>query len=309
MTSAVGDWVLQINDNASGDGGSLNNFSLEICVEGMFRPDDDNDGVFDDGDDLCLGTAPGQEVNADGCPVYRFDSSNFSVSINSESCRANDDGSINVTAIAALNYTVVITGNGINSTGNFNNTYTLDSLQAGNYSVCITGTNGVVTYEEYCFDVVITQPDDLLVSSNLSANGKSVLLTLSGANNYTVTLNGEIVQINSSTVELTLKNGINTLKVQTDLPCQGIYEETIIVTDKPYLYPNPTDGSTKIFTGIENGNCVVGIYAINGRFIKEARYQNSAIELDLNVNDLPQGVYIVKLKGENIKGTFKLIKK
>ncbi len=61
--SILGEWTLEINDNAASDGGSLRAFSLEICVEGTFRPDADNDGVFDDGDDLCLGTPEGVEVD------------------------------------------------------------------------------------------------------------------------------------------------------------------------------------------------------------------------------------------------------
>lgn len=307
--SSRGDWVLEIKDNAGGDGGALNNFSLELCVEGMLRPDDDNDGVYDDGDDLCLGTPAGQEVNADGCPVYRFSNTNFTVSVASESCRASDDGTIQITAAMGLNYTAVITGNGVNDTGAFTNSYALEGLQAGNYTVCITGTDGVIVYEEYCFDVVVTQPDVLLVSSNLTANGKSVVLNLSGAQNYRVTLNGFTTQITSRSALLNLKNGINTLKVVTDLPCQGVYEETIIVADSPYLYPNPTEANAKIFTGIEQLNCTVWIYAMNGKLVKEFHYQNTTMELDLEISDLPQGMYVVKLKGENLKGTFKLLKK
>ena len=307
--SSLGDWVLEIKDNAGGDGGSLNNFALELCVEGFFRPDDDNDGVYDDGDDLCLGTPAGQEVNADGCPVYRFTNTNFSINIDSESCRASDDGAIHINAAMGLNYTATITGNGVNNTGTFTNTYSLDGLQAGNYMVCITGTDGVINYEEYCFDVVLSQPDELLVSSNLTTNGKSVLLNLSGAQSYTVTLNGRTTQVTSATALFELKNGINTLKVVTDLPCQGVYEETIIVADTPFIYPNPTYNNAKIFTGIEQLNCDVWVYAMNGKLVKQFQYQNTAIELDLEVSDLPQGMYIVKLKGENLKGTFKLMKK
>ncbi|UWX56679.1 proprotein convertase P-domain-containing protein [Maribacter litopenaei] len=36
--SILGEWVLEIQDNAASDGGRLNNFSLEVCVEGDFRP-------------------------------------------------------------------------------------------------------------------------------------------------------------------------------------------------------------------------------------------------------------------------------
>ena len=61
--STLGEWILEIQDAAVSDGGLLDAFSLDICVEGVFRPDDDEDGVFDDGDDLCLGTPKGTLVD------------------------------------------------------------------------------------------------------------------------------------------------------------------------------------------------------------------------------------------------------
>jgi len=97
--SSLGDWVLQIEDTANGDGGSLDSYSLAFCVEGILRPDDDQDGVFDDGNDLCLGTPKGVEVDVNGCAIYRFASDNFNIKVQSESCRNNDDGSIEIEAI------------------------------------------------------------------------------------------------------------------------------------------------------------------------------------------------------------------
>lgn len=306
--SSLGNWILEINDNAGGDGGSLNNFALELCVEGEFRPDDDNDGVFDDGDDLCLGTPDGQEVNVNGCPVYRFESANFSVALDSESCRDNDDGAIRIMASTAMNYTVTVAGSGVAITSNFTDAYTLDGLMAGDYTVCISGTDGVITYEEYCLNAVITQPDELQVDSSLSADGKSVTLNLNGAAMYIIALNGAVTQTESNAITLDFENGSNTLKVNTNLVCQGTFEQTFIVADKPFLYPNPAETNANIFTGIENVNCVVRIYAMNGKLVKEISYINTMLQLQLDVNDLPVGIYIIKLVGDNLKETFKLVK-
>ena len=44
--STLGNWTLEVSDTAPGDGGALQTFSLEICVEGDFRPDADGDGVL-----------------------------------------------------------------------------------------------------------------------------------------------------------------------------------------------------------------------------------------------------------------------
>lgn len=305
--SSLGDWVLEVKDNASGDGGSLVDFSLELCVEGELRPDADNDGVFDDGDDLCLGTPNGQEVDIHGCAVYRFNSSNFTVAIDSESCRSSNDGAIRVVASTSLNYTATVVGNGISTTGNFTSFYEIDTLEAGDYNICITGTDGTNNYEEYCFDVVVSQPDEFIVGSNLSADGKSVTLDLEGSENYTITLNGESAQIGVDEIVLDLKNGVNTLKVQTDLLCQGVFEETIIVSDTPILYPNPVAQTTKIFTGLIDVNCTVSIFGINGKFFKSINY-TKASTLNLDVSELAPGLYIIKLQGEGLNQTFKLVK-
>ncbi|NNK11926.1 MAG: proprotein convertase P, partial [Flavobacteriaceae bacterium] len=106
--SSFGEWILLVRDTAPADGGFIQDFTLELCVEGVFRPDADEDNVFDDGDDLCLGTPPNTEVNADGCPVYRFEQDNFNISLTSESCITSNDGQIDITANTSLDYSIVI---------------------------------------------------------------------------------------------------------------------------------------------------------------------------------------------------------
>ncbi|WP_282164519.1 reprolysin-like metallopeptidase [Cellulophaga baltica] len=306
--SSKGDWVLTISDGAGGDGGSLNGFSLELCVEGLYRPDADNDGVFDDGDDMCLGTPEGLEVDTQGCPLYYFEPSNFEVALNSESCRTNDDGAIAITANTSLAYTITVTGNGVDETSNFTTTYTLGDLASGAYEVCITGTDGVVTYEEYCFDAVVTQPDNLEVFAVLSDDGKNVDLNLLGAEEYIVRLNGVAQTVISPSYKVALANGVNTLKVETNLPCQGSFEMEYIVLDKPFVYPNPASDEVQIFTGIVTTNNVVNIFALNGRLVKTSTIPEGTTELTISVNDLPSGVYLLKLQSDHLTETFKLIK-
>ncbi|ADV49200.1 Proprotein convertase P [Cellulophaga algicola DSM 14237] len=306
--SSKGDWILEISDGAGGDGGSLNGFSLELCVEGELRPDADNDGVFDDGDDMCLGTPEGQEVDTQGCPLYYFDASNFEVSLRSESCRANNDGAISISASTSLAYSVSISGNGINEVANFTTTYRLDSLQSGSYQVCISGTDGSITYEQYCFDAVITQPDELDVSAVVSSDGSTVDLGLNGADEYVVSLNGVELIVTDSTYKLSLENGINTLKVITNLPCQGSFEMEYILLDKPFIYPNPAREEVRIFTGVETNNNVIQIFALNGRLVKTVTIDRGTTELIILVTDIPSGVYVLKLQSDRLKETFKLIK-
>ena len=306
--SILGEWTLEINDNAASDGGALRAFSLEICVEGTFRPDADNDGVFDDGDDLCLGTPEGVEVDLTGCPVYRFASNNFSVSLNSEACRNSDDGSINIATLESLDYEISVIGNGVNVSDIFTDTYTLGNLMSGTYTVCIGGTNGALVYEEHCFEVVITQPDVLNVTSRTSIDGKLTVLTLQGSDLFNIELNGVVIQTTESEITVNLKDGNNSLKVFTNLPCQGVYEERIFLSEKPIVYPNPFVSATNVFLGSEMDEVGIEVFTVDGRLVWKQTFEVNGLELPLDFSIYPSGIYFIKFEGENIKGTSKLIK-
>lgn len=308
--SLQGNWTLQITDTAPADGGALNGFSLEICVEGEFRPDADGDGVFDDGDDLCLGTPPGTEVGTDGCPVFRFPPDNFTVTVQSETCSNNNDGSIQVDAVdTSLTYSIVTTGNGVNDTASFTDSYLLENLSAGTYMMCITGTDGTNDYEEFCLDVVINEPQPLSVSSQISVTGEQLTLTMQGGSLYNVELNGIMIQTSASEISLDLIKGVNTLKVSTNLPCQGTFEEQFFTADGPIVAPNPFDNGTKVFLGLEVTQLRVSVHTADGRLVSEIDYTVNGAELDLDFVGLPSGMYFVRLDGNGIKETFKVLKR
>ncbi|NAS10646.1 reprolysin-like metallopeptidase [Poritiphilus flavus] len=308
--SLLGDWTLTIADSAPADGGVLNNFSLEICVEGELRPDDDGDGVFDDGDDLCLGTPPGAEVGVDGCEIFRFPPDNFTVAIQGETCIANDNGSIEITAMQSMDYTLTVNGNGVDVTENFTTNYQLENLEAGTYSICITGTDGTNTFEPFCFEAVVSEPESLDVSSQLILDSQQITLTLSGSENYVVELNGVETQTNSAEITLSLKQGLNTLKVSTDLSCQGTYEEVIFNSDRPILYPNPVSSRVSAFLGATTGTVNVEVFDANGRFIKARSYNLvGESEISIDMSELAAGLYFVNLRMEGGRETYKLVKR
>ncbi len=308
--STLGEWILQIDDTAAADGGTLNAFSLDICAEGVFRPDADKDGVFDDGDDLCLGTPKGVEVNTDGCPVYRFPADNFSVAIQSESCRNNNDGAIQITvADETIDYTVSVSGNGADTSMDFTSSYVLEDLMAGRYNVCITGTDGTIVYEEYCFETVIHEPEPLGVSSKMSVGNKQVILAMTGASLYNIELNGVLIQTEKLEITLDLKNGTNILKVYTNLSCQGTYEEQFFVSGKPIIYPNPLLDRAKAFLGADVKEIEVAVYASNGQPVSTKTYAVNGGEIELDFTGLPSGIYFISFNGKNVKGTYKVIKR
>ncbi len=307
--STLGTWTLEVSDTAPADGGLINGFSLEICAEGDFRPDDDDDGVFDDTDDLCLGTPPGIEVNADGCPVYRFPPDNFTLSLTSESCRGNNDGSIEVATIQSLDYSVTVTGPGTNVNENFTGGYTLSNLSAGSYQLCISGTNGSITYETVCFEAVISEPDPIDVNAILSLDGTALTLNLSGSSLYNIELNGLLTQTTENSITLDLSKGANTLRVSTNIPCQGVFDETYFNWDSTLIFPNPTENDFNIVLKQRAINLNVSVFDIQGRLFRQYRYSVEVSEFQVDTSDWPSGMYFINLKGNSINETHKLIKR
>ncbi|TLP79295.1 reprolysin-like metallopeptidase [Maribacter sp. ACAM166] len=306
--SILGEWILKIEDNAPSDGGRLKNFSLEVCVEGDFRPDTDKDGVFDDGDDLCLDTPVGQEVNASGCPIYRFPSENFSVSIESETCRANNDGALLLTPKLVLDYQVTVTGNGVDLTQNFSNSFNLANLASGMYSLCIRGTDGLITYEEYCVEIQITEPLPLNVTSKIGLDGSQISLLLDGSSLYTIELNGISVQTEVANVVLDLEKGLNTLKVFTTIPCQGVYEEQVVFFEEPIVFPNPVRDIAHVYFGPTQENVEVRIFSADGRWISSSTIAPQEGKIEIDFSSMSTGIYYIQYAGETIKGTSKVIK-
>ena len=306
--SILGEWTLEIKDNAPSDGGRLKGFSLEVCVEGDFRPDADQDGVFDDGDDLCLDTPIGQEVNASGCPIYRFPSDNFSISIESETCRDNNDGSISVTPKLALDYQITLSGNDIELIQNFTNSFNLANLASGTYSLCIVATDGLITYEEYCVDVQVSEPSPLNVTSKVNLDGSQISLVLQGSTMYTIEINGKSIQTNDSSVVLDLEKGLNSLKVFTDIPCQGIYEEQVFFSEKPIVFPNPVKDIAQIYLGAVQESVEVRIFSADGRWISTSSMVPQGGKIEIDFSAMSTGIYYLEYVGETVKGTSKVIK-
>jgi len=307
--SAFGNWTLIVSDTAPADGGTLNGFGLEICVEGNFRPDADADGVFDDGDDLCPGTPPGTEVNPDGCPVYRFDPENFTLALISESCIPSNNGAIEITANEVLDYTITVSGPGTNVTDEFTTLYVLGDLASGTYTICISGSDGTVDFEPFCFEAVIGQPEPLTASTSLMANGQQAILRLDGADIYLVEFNGILQQVAASEIILDLKEGNNALKVRTTLPCQGEYSENIYVPRSPVVFPNPFDEELTIYAGPLADEIEVAVFDAGGSLLERKKYRAVAGEIRLDFSGRPSGMYLIGLAGHDFTGTFKVLKR
>jgi len=287
------------NDQSDFDGDGLG----DICDD-----DIDNDGV-PNANDNCPDTPMGDVVGSDGCTVFTLPTSNFQLQISSETCRNNNNGSIVITAIETLNYTAQLTGNGIDISNAFTNTTTFNNLEAESYTVCIT-IDSQPGYEQ-CFNVTITQPEDLSVFSRVSNSTDKVSLSLSGSSKYYIELNGIIITTTESEIELDLVKGTNTLKVYTDLDCQGIYSETINNFNAIKIYPNPISNNRLTINASDASleTIEVKLYSVIGKLILSKSYalQNGAVTL--NIPNISKGIYILNVNDGLSTTNFKVIKK
>ncbi|MGS0527956.1 DUF7619 domain-containing protein [Zobellia nedashkovskayae] len=294
--------------------------NIQVVVSELNSPDFDNDGVGDscdddiDGDgitnenDQCLETPLGSLVDTDGCLVFSLPSDNFTIQTTGASCPNSNNGSVDIIAKLPYNYNAVLTGNSVSNSKSFGNSVNFENLGAGTYDICITITEH--PNFEQCFSVAITEPESLSVGSKMDVSGKSVILNLSGGVNYSVNLNGTIYNTDDNEIQLPLSKIENNLTVGTDKECQGIYEETILITLGLSVYPNPVKNGdvTVILEDSSIKDVQLFLYTSEGRqiFGKTAVVVSGAVKI--NMDSFSSGIYTLKIETRNETFTRKIIK-
>lgn len=308
-TDDDGDGILDINDNcpliANADQADIDNDGIgDVCDE-----DNDNDGV-PDAIDACPNTPADSVVDVTGCAVFSLPNSNFKVLAIGESCISSNNGSVAIEAETSLNYTATLAGGGIDISNSFSETTAFENLAAGSYTVCLT-VEGQTGYEN-CFDITISEPEALSVSSKISSLNNEVILNFSGGKNYFITLNGSRYETSESSITLPLSGVENTLSVKTDKDCQGVYEETIVLTTELFIYPNPvSSGDLTVYLGNSSQTTQVelSLYTISGLKVFSKPFKVMENEVRFNVDGLAKGIYLLNVKTENTLLNYKIIRK
>ncbi|WP_034040896.1 discoidin domain-containing protein [Wocania ichthyoenteri] len=271
--------------------------------------DDDNDGVLDV-NDTCPETPLNDPVNEMGCSLFVLPANNFAIQTIGETCRNSDNGKIIITAVETHDYIATITGNGSTSTLEFANEVEFANLQSGTYNVCITIKNIPETDFKRCYDIVITQPSDLSVLSKVNTSKKTISLKLANGKAYIINLNGIITKTLSSEVTLDLSNGMNSIHVATDKDCQGVFEKSILVSDKAIAYPNPFTDYLSVNIGDDSSEMVsVNIYSITGKLIQSRHLPVSNNTIIIDGTHFDSGIYTVKLETATNMSILKILKK
>ncbi|WP_395066000.1 T9SS-dependent M36 family metallopeptidase [Flavobacterium sp.] len=74
------------------------------------------------------------------------------------------------------------------------------------------------------------------------------------------------------------------------------------------VYPNPSNGLINIKINNYQGKLTIQVIDINGRMVDEYKNENFNIEKSIDLKNLQSGMYIIKITGDNLNFTQKIIK-
>lgn len=237
-------------------------------------------------------------------------SQNFTVKTTGESCSTRNDGNISITALENMEYTATINNGGqILAMQNFSETTTFDNLEAGQYDVCIT--NEEDPDYDACFSLNISEPEALSASSKVNTTSKTVTLSMEGSITYYIELNGEQFRTNENSITLALNKVENILNITGDKGCQGSYDKVIVLSDSMLMYPNPVvEEKVSVYLGSQNefNTVKAALFSLPGTKIMETELDVTAGFVEIELNSLPKGIYLLNISNKANIFTHKIIK-
>jgi uncharacterized delta-60 repeat protein len=215
---------------------------------------------------------------------------NFTIQIKSETCAGKNNGEIIINAKQSYNYTATINNTSYPFT---NNSLNLKDLPAGMYTVCI-GITGK-SFQQ-CYTLTIGKGGTLTGKvTSVSKNSVNVEIT-EGTAPFEVILNGSTkFNSNQSSFSIDVSQG-DLIIVKSSVACEGIYSKTIseLPPSKLIAYPNPTKGMFEISVPSNLSEAYVEIFSINSNLIFKGTYPVVNQKIQLNLENLNKGVYVVK---------------
>lgn len=182
-------------------------------------------------------------------------------------------------------------------------------LAAGIYTLCIT-TDQSSSFKR-CYTIEVKEPQGLEVQSFVNSQTKQLTLNLSGSDTYTILFNGKTITTTLQQVILDLDRIENSIQVKGLSECQGIFEETLVLSNEIFIYPNPVnDGTINLYLGnTEAAKVTVRLHHRSGNLIFEKTQPLFDKKTQLSVKGLNPGLYFLSIVDTTTKvsTTHKLI--
>jgi len=272
--------------------------------------DTDGDGVSDDRD-LCNNTPLGAMVNTDGCEIFSLPADNYTILTNSTSCSGKSNGKISISVANKqhiYNLSIPETEGSYSLNSDNEHQLEIDELEIGTYTLNFT-VEGKEGYLQ-TFEIGITEPPSLSAKSSVNQKGKTMTVNLTGSDLYYTEVNGERTSYQINTFTLQLRPGMNTVRIYTPQDCQGEYVEQVFISEQVRHYPNPVKSDLNLVIPGEDSNTTVSLYSRSGSLV--AKFEETipfSRIVTINASQLPSDIYVIKVNGQTVDQTFKIIKR
>ena len=258
--------------------------------------DDDNDGVMND-KDQCENTPIGTNVNAAGC--FTLASDNFKIETVGETCPTKANGKLVITALETNSYKATING----TLYTFTDILTVEKLAPATYDFCILVEGQ--TYQQ-CYTTTIEAGKTIGGKASVTSN-KVIIDITEGTAPFNILVNGTaIFQTMNSSFSVDAWQG-DLIQVKTSIDCEGVFAKEIDLFESITAYPNPTKGIFEIGLPFAKKEVIIELYNMQSQLISSKTYAVNYGKAQLNIEELPRGLYLVKVK-LNKPVTIKIVK-
>jgi hypothetical protein len=243
--------------------------------------------------------------------VFSLATDNNKIQTTNISCPGNKNGKINLKVVdQSLKYTVTVTGLEPVVFPNAEGLYEYNSpdLLPGVYDICFK-VNGIPNYQE-CYQVTISEPAIVDVSTIVNKKARSVTLKLKGSDSYTINLNGIETRIDSDVHTIELKSGLNLLTVKGKQDCQGEISKQFYLAESLSVYPNPATKYIRVDVPQMGDEVQAKIFTVEGSLIMNFTQNTKESKFfEINLESLKTGLYLLTVGDQKLEQSVKIIKK
>ncbi|TDP04007.1 T9SS type A sorting domain-containing protein [Flavobacterium sp. 245] len=216
---------------------------------------------------------------------------NFAVETKGESCSGENNGEISITAKGTYAYEATISGKKYTFT---NNSLKVTGLTPGTYTISI-----VIPDENFEQNYTLTIAKGGTVAGKSTVTSKKVDVEITeGTAPYTVFVDGE-AQFQTTDANFSLElDKAGLIEVATSKACEGIFAKKVSSSELGTIlsaYPNPTSGAIEIEIPSTKSEVVIELYNFGGQVVSHGKYNIENGRANLNLENLPSGIYAAKI--------------